>query len=154
MRYTLEDSITVDRPASEIFAIVSDVTRTGEWSVQCHACEWDGPDHSVGATFTGHDRTPVREWTTTSKVVVDEPGVEFGWAIVPSDVRWGYRLARLDDGSTRLTEYTAFGETSEKVFVERFGDDADNQLRIRLAAAAEGIPVTLQRIKQLAESAG
>lgn len=153
MRYTLEDSITIDRPAADVFAIVTDITRTGEWSPQCYACEWDGPDHSVGATFTGHNRTPQREWTTTSRVVVDEPGLEFGWTIVASDVRWGYRLSSVDDTTTELTEYTAFDAAGEAVFAQRFGDDAAAQIVIRLTAAVDGIPRTLARIKEIAESA-
>lgn len=153
MRYSLEDSIRIDRPAAEVFAIVSDVTRTGEWSPQCYACEWAGPDRSVGATFVGHNRTPERTWTTTSRVVANEADVEFGWAVTSSDVRWGYRLAALDDGATLLTEHTEFGATAESVFVERFGDDAEHQARVRLTAAAEGIPVTLRRIREIAESA-
>ena len=152
MRYTLQDSITIARSAASVYAVISDITRTGEWSVQTHLCEWDGPERGVGATFAGHNRTPDREWTTVSRVVVDEPGVEFGWAIVASDVRWGYRLEAVDYTSSILTEYTAFGETAETVFVERFGADAVHQTTIRLTAAATGIPVTLARIKEIVES--
>jgi hypothetical protein len=38
----------------------------GEWSEECHACEWhEGFDSPViGATFDGHNRHGDHEWTT------------------------------------------------------------------------------------------
>ena len=152
MRYTLEDSVVVERSPEDVYALISDVTRTGEWSEQCHACEWDCSARGAGATFTGHNRTPVREWSTVSTVTVDEPATRFEWTIGTSGTKWGYRVAAAGDGSTRLTEYTAFSDTGEEFFHEKYGDDADDQMRIRLVAAAEGIPATLARIKQIAEA--
>ena len=53
------------------YAAISDVTRMGKWSEECHACEWhegfDGP--VVGATFDGHNRNGEHEWTTQGKVI-------------------------------------------------------------------------------------
>lgn len=69
-----------------------------------------------------------------------------------SGTRWGYRVEAVGDGSTLLTEYTAFSDTGEVFFREKYGDDADDQMRIRLVAAAEGIPATLARIKVIAEA--
>ena len=152
MRCTLEDSVVVERSPEDVYALISDVTRTGEWSEQCHACEWDSAARGEGATFTGHNRTPVREWATVSTVTVDEPDSRFEWTIGTSGTRWGYRVEAAGDGSTRLTEYTAFSETGEAFFHERFGEDAENQMTIRLTAAATGIPATLARIKVIAEA--
>jgi hypothetical protein len=38
-------------------------------------------------------------------------------------------------------------------FREKYGDDAENQLADRRAAALAGIPATLVRIKEIAETA-
>ena len=41
-----------------VWNAITDVTRMGEWSPECHTCEWkddaDGP--AVGAWFVGHNR--------------------------------------------------------------------------------------------------
>ncbi|UEA58808.1 SRPBCC family protein [Gordonia otitidis] len=152
MRYTLEDSIDIHRSAADVYAVISDVTRTGEWSQQCHTVEWVGPERGVGARFAGHNRTPTREWTTTSQVTVADPGSRFEWTVGTSGTTWGYRLEPIDDATTRLTEYTAFTGAGEDFFSERFGDDADNQIQIRLTAAATGIGPTLAQIKKIVEA--
>ena len=91
MAYELSESITVAASPADVHALVSDITRTGEWSAQCYKAQWDDavtaevPAGSrVGATFTGHNRTDEREWSTVSEVIVDEPGVEFAWRVTSS----------------------------------------------------------------------
>ncbi|MGV9827545.1 MULTISPECIES: SRPBCC family protein [unclassified Gordonia (in: high G+C Gram-positive bacteria)] len=152
MRYTVEDSVVIARPARDVYGIVSDITRTGEWSEQCHTCTWDGVQRGVGATFTGHNRTAVREWSTTSTVTVDDPARQFEWAVSNSETRWGFRIDALDEDTARLVEYTDFGDTGEAFFRTRYGDDAAEQMVIRVTAAMTGIPATLARIKAIAES--
>ncbi|MDG2112640.1 MAG: SRPBCC family protein, partial [Actinomycetota bacterium] len=40
-----------------VWAVVSDITRIGEWSTETYLCEWDeGQQPGLGATFTGHNR--------------------------------------------------------------------------------------------------
>lgn len=150
MSYALEDSITVAATPDEVYAIVSDVTRTGEWSVQCHRCEWNSDARGVGAEFTGFNRTPEREWQTVSTVVADAPGREFAWEVGPGRVQWGFTIAPAAGGA-HLTEYTRFGRTAEDVFAQRFPDDAAAQIETRRTVATAGIPVTLARIKEIAE---
>lgn len=36
MTYELSDSIHIDASPAEIYDLISDVTRTGEWSQQCY----------------------------------------------------------------------------------------------------------------------
>ncbi|WP_129358195.1 SRPBCC family protein [Rothia uropygioeca] len=151
MTYKLSDSIHIDESPAEIYDLISDVTRTGEWSQQCYRCDWDGPGrHDVGATFTGHNRTPEREWTTTSEVVIAEPGQHFAWEVIPARARWGYTISPEGEGSV-LTEYTVFSEETEANFLHRFGEEAERQIEIRQEAAAAGIPETLKTIKRIAE---
>ncbi|GAA2180102.1 SRPBCC family protein [Brooklawnia cerclae] len=153
MGYELAESVLVQASPREVFGLVSDVTRTGEWSPVCYACEWNSDGRGVGATFTGHNRNPEREWSTVSTVVANTPDEEFAWEVGAGRARWGYRIAAAPDGATELTEYTVFGPTTEAVFTERYGDRADDEIAKRRDAAAAGIPVTLQRIKAIAEGA-
>lgn len=146
-------STEVGVPPAEVYALVSDVTRTGEWSPVCAGCWWDdGDGPRVGARFTGRNVTPERTWETRSEVVAADPGREFAWVVGPGVVRWGYVLEPLGDGSsTRLTETWEFTAAGQEVFVERYGDDADAQIEQRTRAAHEGIPATLAAIKRVAE---
>jgi hypothetical protein len=146
------DSVVVDVDADRLYALVSDVTRIGEFSPQCRACWWDeGGGPTVGAYFTGRNETPERTWETRSRVVAAEPGREFAWVVNDGWVRWGFHIEPADDG-TRLTESWAFQPAGVEGFRGRFGDDAERQLAIRAQSARDGIPVTLAAIKRTAEA--
>jgi hypothetical protein len=147
------DSVLVSVEPTQLYAMVSDVTRTGEWSPICRECWWDeGDGPFVGASFTGRNETPARTWETRSQVVAAEPGREFAWEVNGGWVRWGYTLEPAD-GGTRLTESWAFLPRGIAGFRERFGAEADAQIAQRSEAALQGIPMTLAAIKQAAESA-
>jgi len=103
--------ITRDIAASPeaVYAAISDVTRMGEWSEECHTCEWhdgvDGP--AVGATFDGHNRNGDNEWTTQGKVIEAEQGRAFAFECSMMDVyysTWGYRIEPTETGC-RVTEW-------------------------------------------------
>ncbi len=75
MTKRLEISREIAASPEQVYAAISDVTRMGEWSEECHACEWhegyDGP--VVGATFDGHNRNGEHEWTTQARVIEADP---------------------------------------------------------------------------------
>ncbi|MBJ7337123.1 SRPBCC family protein [Mycolicibacterium sp.] len=145
------DSVLVDADADALYALVSDVTRMGEWSPQCRACWWDeGAGPTVGAYFTGRNDDGTRTWETRSRVVAADSGREFAWVVNEGWVRWGFSLQPAD-GATRLTESWAFLPAGIEGFHGRFGAKADEQIVIRTRAAKEGIPVTLAAIKRTAE---
>lgn len=148
---THAESILVAAPPEVLYDLVSDVTRTGEWSPVCRACAWDdGATGQVGDWFTGHNETPTRTWETRSQVVAAERGREFAWVVGAGVVRWGYALDPVE-GGTRLTENWEFLPAGHDVFRERYGDDAAAQIEDRRQAALEGIPATLAAIKAIAE---
>jgi len=148
---TFADSIHIDADPAAVYAAVSDVTRTGEWSPVCKECWWDeGEGPRVGAFFTGRNVTPDREWETRSQVTIADEGRAFGWSVGPGRVNWTYSMEPSGDG-TLLTESWEFTPEGQTFFVERFGDDADAQIAQRTAAAREGIPATLAAIKRVIE---
>ena len=149
---TFSDSVHVARSAEDLYDMVADVTRMGEWSPVCRACWWDeGESARVGAWFTGRNETPERTWETRSQVVAAEPGHEFAFVVGGTWTRWGY-VFEPTDGGTLVTESWAFLPAGIERFRERFGDDADAQIALRVEAAHEGIPATLAAIKRVAES--
>ena len=63
---THEQSIVVEATPEALYDLVSDITRTGEWSPVCTACWWDDPDQAgqVGVWFTGHNQLPLSKSAT------------------------------------------------------------------------------------------
>jgi Polyketide cyclase / dehydrase and lipid transport len=148
----ISESISVALAPNELYALVSDVTRMGDWSPICRACWWDeGDGPRVGAWFTGRNELPERTWETRCQVVAADPGREFAWEVNKGWVRWGYIFEAEGDG-TRLTESWEFLPAGIAGFRDRFGAQADDEIAIRRAAATNGIPATLAAIKKTAEA--
>jgi uncharacterized protein YndB with AHSA1/START domain len=110
MMTRLEISRDIAAPPELAYAAISDVTRMGEWSVECHTCEWhqgfDGP--VVGASFDGHNRNGEHEWITQGKVIEAEPGRAFAFECSMMDFHyatWGYRFEPTASGC-RVTEWS------------------------------------------------
>lgn len=149
---TYAESVIVNAAPSHVYDIVSDVTRTGEWSPICKQCWWDdGDGPRVGAWFTGRNETPRRTWETRSQVIVAEPGREFAFLVGKGYVRWGFTLAARD-GMTELTESWEFRPEGLAMFAERYGDRAQQEIAERTEAARTGIPASLAAIKRIAEA--
>ncbi len=110
----MADRIEITRdiaaPPEAVYAALSDVTRMGEWSEECHTCEWhDGfAEPAVGAVFDGHNRNGEHEWTTQCTVIEADPGKAFAFECSMMDFHyatWGYRIEPTAEGS-RVTEWT------------------------------------------------
>lgn len=105
----LEITRDISASPAAVYDAISDVTRMGEWSEECYACEWhegfDGP--VVGATFDGHNRNGEHDWTSQGKVVIADPGREFAFECSMMDFHystWGYRIEPTETGC-RVTEW-------------------------------------------------
>ncbi len=147
------ESVTVEASTDALYDMVSDITRTGEWSPVCRSCWWDDPSEAgqVGAWFTGRNEVLDRTWETRSQVVAAERGREFAWVVGGSLVRWGFTLAPAPTGTT-LTESWEFLPAGITMFEQKYGSDADHQIADRTQQALNGIPTTLAAIKRIAES--
>jgi uncharacterized protein YndB with AHSA1/START domain len=110
MAEKIEITRNITASPEAVYAAISDITRMGEWSEECHACEWkDGFDAPVvGATFDGHNRNGGHEWTSEAKIVEAEPGRSFVFECSMFDFHfstWGYRIEPTTDGC-RVTEWS------------------------------------------------
>jgi hypothetical protein len=159
--YQHSDSIVINRPPADVYAIVSDVTRIGELSPVCQTASWDDPAQagSAGAWFTGHNVAGERTWDTRCQVSVAQPDREFTWINHEPNgkaelVRWGFSLERQARG-TKVTESWQV-LPSYPIFVQANNPDADVAawLDDRARTAHEGIAATLARLKQVAEASG
>lgn len=84
-------------PAEQLYALVSDVTRMGEWSPENTGGRWRGGATApvIGAKFRGSNHRGWRRWSTNCTVVEAQPGRRFafdvavGVGVVPAS-RWTY----------------------------------------------------------------
>ena len=148
-----QESTIVEASADFLYDLLSDITRTGEWSPVCTSCWWDDEAEAgrVGAWFTGRNELPHRTWETRSEVVTAERGREFAWVVGGSFVRWGFSFAAAESG-TVLTESWDFLPGGITMFEEKFGEEAPAQITDRTQQALDGIPKTLAAIKRIAEA--
>lgn len=157
--WKVSNSVDINAAPEHVYDLISDVTRTGEWSPTCRWCEWlgdAGEAGKVGSRFKGHNETSERTWETESEVVVADRPHEFAWAFGPDAVeggfvRWGYRVEKID-GGTRLHEDWDFHQPGRDAFFKKWGDRGASEAEERRNSAIEGIPETLAAIKKVAES--
>jgi hypothetical protein len=95
--------------ASELYDLVSDLPRMGEWSPENTGGKWvngaTGP--VVGARFAGSNRSGWRRWNTDVLVTVAQPGERFSFDVKLGPFKianWDYRFEQ--DGSTTLVVET------------------------------------------------
>ena len=148
---TASRSVEIAAPPEAVYDIVSDVTRTGEWSPECHSCEWVGTPGDVGARFKGHNKRGPARWTTTAEVIAADRPNEFAFATMSKDQQgtvWRYRMAPNGGDGTTLTEsFEAISAPWLIAFAEKY------ILRNRQEQLEQGIDDTLARIKAIAERA-
>lgn len=152
LRRECEASIVISAPVAAVWEIVSDVTRVGEWSVECRGCEWlDGAMAPVaGARFRGRNRRNTSRWSRTCEVLeVDAPRL-FVWRTlptraIPDSTRWHFELAEEGD-RTRLTlgmQILRIPALHERLFATMFPQHRDR---------TPDLESDLERIKTAVES--
>ena len=153
-------SVSVTRsiaaPPDRVWALISDVTRMGEWSPETTSAEWlkgaTGP--APGAKFRGTNRNGKKEWKGGATIVEAVPGRVFAFQV---------KAAGLNVAEWRYTfEPTATGCSATETWIDRRGalmkmmspkatgvaDRAEHnragmeQTLERLAATAEATPAS------------
>jgi hypothetical protein len=99
----------VDAPAVVVWKIVTDVTRTGEWSGENQGNKWiDGATSArVGACFRGRNRQGRSHWKRVCKVTALEDERELVWQTVwtwlhPDVTEWHIELRPLAGDRTHV----------------------------------------------------
>ena len=107
-RVQMENSVavTVDADIDEVWDVVRDVTRVGEWSHECVGAAWLGDSTSAtpGARFRGRNRAGMFHWGRVCEIVSAVP-YELTWRTVPSTLypdssEWRVTLNEGDGGTT------------------------------------------------------
>jgi hypothetical protein len=100
--------VTVDAGIDQVWDVVRDVTRVGEWSHECVAAAWLGDARApvAGARFRGRNRSGPFRWGRICEIVSAEP-YELVWVTVPTALyrdssEWRITLTEVA-GGTRIT---------------------------------------------------
>jgi uncharacterized protein YndB with AHSA1/START domain len=148
-------TVHIDAPPENVWEVVSDVTRVGEFSPETFEAEWlDGAiGPATGARFRGHVRRNGRGpvYWTTCVITVCEPGREFAFAVGGLGSKavntWRYRLASADGG----TDVTESFELADNPAIRLYWAIAG---RARGRTNENGMRTTLERMKAAVESPG
>jgi uncharacterized protein YndB with AHSA1/START domain len=146
-------SVHIDASPEQVYALVADVTRMGEWSPETYRCRWldgaDGP--AVGARFKGYNRRGRARWSNTLKVLAADPGREFAFRrdVLHCGVcDWRYRM-QPEGAGTRLTE--SYEVVEPDWAITNWFNGLVLGVEDRDADLQQGLRTTLERIKQAAE---
>ena len=146
-----EVSVWMAAPPAEVWDLVSDVTRIGEFSPETFEAKWTrgstGPE--VGAYFAGHVKRNGVGPTYWSPCRVTACEVErvFEFSVGTDSVtanNWGYRL-EAQDGGTLVTEYFRLEPNPVmRAYWLALG-------RLRARTNRRGMRMTLERMKAVVE---
>ena len=141
----------IEAPAHEVFALVSQLSRMGEWSPENVGGTWTkgstGP--ALGAVFKGNNRNGVRRWSTTVTVTGFDPDKLFEFAVTsgPLEVaHWRYDFEDTPSGCT-VTESFEDRRKPWFAFVARVMGDHSSE------HATQEMTRTLDNLAKAAEAA-
>ena len=146
-------TIHIDAAPEKIYALVTDITRMGEWSPETVKAEWldgaTGP--AVGARFKGTNKNGLIRWSTKPRVLTADDGREFTFV---TDVRgndltkWSYRFEP-DGGGSKVTE--SFEMMADQPGAITFFERHLMRIKDRKANLEQDMQATLERIKAAVE---
>ena len=150
-------TVTIAAPPEQVWDLVTDVTRIGEFSPETFEGKWTrgstGPE--VGAHFAGHvKRNGVGPtyWSPCKVTVCDPPGGDgpavFEFSVGTDSVQlnnWGYRIEPDGSGGSKVTEYFRLSAALPfRAYWLVLG-------RLRRRTNENGMRTTLERMKAVLE---
>jgi hypothetical protein len=151
-QYRHQESIEISRSPEELYGLVADVSRMGQWSPVCTGGSYDDD----GEWFTGTNAMGESTWETRCRVVVAEPGHEFAFINHGLEgriemVRWGFLFEPIEGGGTEVTQtWEVLPDYAEGLGLDDVS--AVGVLEMLKNAALEGMPQTLAALKADVES--
>lgn len=102
--------VLVPAPVEAVWRVIIDVTRTGEWSHECHRVEWlhGATSAAPGAQFRGRNRAGIISWARLCQVRVVDPPRQLVWStmptwLIPDSTQWRISL-QPSGGGTRIVQ--------------------------------------------------
>lgn len=163
--------VDVSAAPAEVYGVVTDLPRSGEWSAECTGGQWvSGTPATVGAVFRGENFRSTEvvawapvvrgRWETFSEVVAAEPGREFSWSMRDSaggkqDSVWSFDVEPAAGGSV-LTHRFRMGRATEGIrgITAEMDETERKQFFTDWGAKLESdMAATLERIRTVIEGA-
>ena len=142
----------INAPSDKVWAMVSDLTRMGEWSPENDGATWLGgaKGPTIGATFRGVNSNGRKKWNTMGTIIEAEPGHVLAFRITAA----GFKVAEW----RYVFETTATGCRVTETWTDRRGAIAKtlgkpvSGVADRAAHNHGTMEKTLERLKSAAES--
>lgn len=145
-----EVSIDIEASADTVYAMISDITRMGEWSPEATGGSWtDGAVGQVGDWFRGDNATPEREWQRDCQVAAADPGRDFTFVVGGIEANctwWSYEMEPNGEGCTVTERWWAVNLTPAMAAA------TDEQVANRIAMTEPMMRQTLEGLKAAAEA--
>lgn len=151
----IEESIDIDATPEQVWSVISDLKRMGEWSPQCKKMIVRGEVGLGTRTINVNRRGPL-VWPTTSKVVRFSPNQELGFRVAENGTVWSYTITPKTPGTPNESGVTVTerrevpgGRTStvSSLLVDKlFGGAESFEAELKV-----GMAETLGKIKRAAE---
>ena len=128
MSHQIEVTRTIAATPEQVYALVSDLPRMGEWSPENTGGKWikGATGAAVGAKFQGTNALGKKKWKTISTVTAATPGKQFAFDVTAAGMKvagWGFSITATDAGTT----------------VTHFWDDHRNSIIAKLTGLALGV---------------
>lgn len=98
--------VVVDATVDDVWQVIADVTRIGEWSHECRGAQWLGgaTGPAVGVRFRGRNRAGGWHWTRICELVTVDRPHELAWrtvptALIPDSTEWRITLTPATAGT-------------------------------------------------------
>jgi len=150
---TVSVTRAVNAPAEHAWALVSDVTRMGEWSPETTGAEWIGgaTGPAAGAKFRGTNQNGKKSWKSVATVTDAAPGRAFTFRVKAMGLNvadWGYTFEPTPTGCNVTEHWTDRRGALMKMMSPKATGVAD-----RAEHNKAGMEQTLERLAAAAESA-
>ncbi|AFR47248.1 MULTISPECIES: SRPBCC family protein [Gordonia] len=146
----IEESIDIAATPEQVWSVISDLKRMGEWSPQCKKMIVRGGTVGLGTKTININRRGPLVWPTTAKVVRFTPNQELGFRVAENHTIWSYTITPKDAGVTVTERREVNGSTTKvsSVLVDKlFGGAESFEEELKL-----GMAETLGKIKRAAET--
>lgn len=150
-------AVSVSRPIAappdQVWALISDLPRMGDWSPENNGGSWargaTGP--RLGARFKGRNGGGRRRWSTDVVVTACEPGRSFAFDVTALGLgvaRWGYTIEPADDGCVVTETWT-----DRRGWLVKTAGGALSGVHDRATFNRAAMETTLERLAATAEAA-
>lgn len=148
-------TVHADLPATpeQVWQVLTDVPRIGEWSHECHTAKWlDGADQAaVGARFRGTSKARFARWSRPCTITALDTDQCFTYrtsgGIQRDATEWIFTLEPTDDGCriTQSYEIISLPRATEWVISKVLPEHIDRSQALRedlerLGAVAAAVP--------------